>query len=299
MMNEYIIKFMEYLAKEKYYSVKTIANYELDLNNYYKFLSNNNIDFKKVNKDNVREYLKYLNELKFKNSSIARHLSSIRSFYTYLVLTKVIKSNIFKSISNPKIAKKIPNFLYSDELNKLFSSCDESNPLGKRNILILELLYATGIRIGELVEIKIADINKNDLSIRITGKGNKTRIVYYGEYASFSLDNYLNNARNELMKEKKHDYLFVNRLGNKITTNGIRNAMDKIIINSGVKHKISPHVLRHTFATHLLENGADIKSVQELLGHESLSTTQIYTHVTNERLRSVYLHTHPRANSEK
>ena len=293
-MEKYMIKFKEYLSKEKYYSDKTVINYELDLNNYLDFLSNKNLDFESVTKDDIRAYLKYLNELKYKNSSIARHMSSIRSFYTYLVLTNVIKTNIFKMISNPKIPKKIPNFLYSNELDKLFSACDLSTALGKRNRLILEMFYATGIRIGELVEIKISHINQSDLAVKITGKGKKDRVVYYGEYMSEALNQYLSNGRGELLKDKRHDYLFVNRFGNKITTNGIRDVMEKIIRLSGVKHKISPHVLRHTFATHLLENGADLKSVQELLGHESLTTTQIYTHVTSKKQKQILVAKHPR-----
>ena len=294
-MKEYIIKFKEYLAKERHYSEYSVINYELDLVKFDSFLDENNIDFMTINKDEIRKYLKYLDKEKFKNSTIARHMSSIRSFYSYLVLIGVLNSNIFKSISNPKIAHKIPNFLYSDEMDKLLTTGETKTPLGKRNILILELLYATGIRIGELVEIKLSDINEYEGQIRIKGKGGKTRMVYYGEYTKDAMEDYLNFGRNILMKEKNHDYLFVNCFGNKITTNGIRNAMDKIIKSSGLKYKISPHVLRHSFATHLLESGADLKSVQELLGHESLRTTQIYTHVTNERLRNVYLNTHPRA----
>lgn len=294
-MEEYINNFMEYLTKEKFYSEKTILSYRLDLNDYSLYLEENNIDFKTINKDEVREFLKYLDNLKLKNSTIGRHMSSVRSFYAFLVTHKVLEKNIFKTISNPKIPKKIPNFIYSNELDKLFSSCENQTPLGKRNKLILELLYATGVRIGELVSIQIKDIDFSALSIKVEGKGSKTRIVYYGEYMSDALDDYLCNGRGVLIGHMKHDFLFVNSRGNKITTNGIRNALDKVIKTSGLKHKISPHVLRHTFATHLLESGADLKSVQELLGHSSLTTTQIYTHVTNERLRSVYLNTHPRA----
>ena len=294
-MEDNIIKFKEYLLRERFYSTKTVLNYEIDLNKYQEFLHKNNINYLTISKEGVRDYLKYLDKLHLKNSSIARHMSSIRSFYAFLVREGVLKGNVFKSISNPKIAKKIPNFLYGNELDILFSVCDTSTALGIRNKLILELLYATGIRIGELINIKLADIDYQDMSIRVCGKGDKMRIVYYGEYMRDSLEEYLTKSRSLLLKNKQSEYLLLNHLGSELRANGVRNAIEKILKTSGLKHKISPHVLRHTFATHLLESGADLKSVQELLGHSSLTTTQVYTHITSERLRSVYLKTHPRA----
>jgi len=298
-MQKHIESFKDYLESEKHYSDKTILNYELDLNSFRDFLECKSKDFRYLDKEIIRGYLKFLDSAKLKNSTVARHMSSLRSFYNFLVREGIVQTNLFKNFSNPKLEKKLPNFLYYDELNKIFDCFDNVTPLDKRNKLILELLYATGIRIGELIEIKLLDINDGDRSIKVRGKGKKERIVYYGEYTSEAMKDYLQNSRNKLLRERESEFLILNNLGTEITTNGVRDALNKIIKKSSIKNKVSPHVIRHTFATHLLEAGADLKSVQELLGHESLSTTQIYTHVTNERLRSVYLNTHPRAKDVK
>jgi len=297
-MENEINLFTEYLTTEKRYSEETVKSYKSDLDNFADFLINKNKNFFNIDKNIIREYLKFLDDCKLKNSSIGRHLSTLRSFYNFLVREEKIKTNLFNNFTNPKKEKKLPNFLYHNELDKIYSSCEDETPLGKRNLLILELLYATGIRVGELTNIKLNDINNKEQSIRVKGKGNKERITYYGEYTEVALADYLANGRNKLLKEK-NDYLILNRFGNQITTNGTRDALNKIFKVAGIKNKVSPHVIRHTFATHLLEAGADLKSVQELLGHESLSTTQIYTHVTNERLRSIYLNTHPRAKDKE
>ena len=174
-----------------------------------------------------------------------------------------------------------------------------SNPLGIRNRLIIELLYATGIRVSELTSLNLTDIDAYNKEIRITGKGNKQRIVYFGEYAKKYLTLYINEARNELLNGNNNNHLLINNKGTELTSRGVELIVNEVVKKAALKHNISPHVLRHTFATDMLNNGADLKSVQELLGHESLSTTQIYTHITNERLRSVYLHTFPRQNEKK
>ena len=176
----------------------------------------------------------------------------------------------------------------------MIDSIDLTTPLGIRNRLIIELLYATGLRVSELTSLKINDINKTDKEIRVDGKGSKERIVFFGEYASKYLELYLSKSRGQLLNKKRSDYLLINNKGDNITSRGIEKIIDDIVKKAALKHNISPHVLRHTFATDLLNNGADLKSVQELLGHSSLSTTQIYTHITNERLRSVYLKSFPR-----
>ena len=196
-------------------------------------------------------------------------------------------------ISNPKLDKKLPNFLYYDELEILLNIPDKENILGLRDSLILELLYSTGVRVSELVNIKMKDINFNEKRILILGKGNKERYVLYGNTLQELLELYLKNSREVL--NKNSEYLILNKNGEKITDRGIRLIINKILKKGELDYHVSPHTLRHTFATHMLENGADLKSVQELLGHSSMSTTQIYTHITNERLRNVYLKTHPRA----
>lgn len=294
-MDKYITLFLNYLINERNYpNDTTVKNYELDLLNYQDFLKENNLNYLKITKDDIRSYLKYLDKLKYKNSSISRHLSSLRTFYGFLVNEGVIESNIFKSISSPKKKKQLPNFLQYDEVEKMLSVCDLKEPLHIRNRLIIETLYDTGIRVSELVNIKLNDLNIATKEIRVLGKGSKERIVYFGDYEIDILNLYLHQARPKLLKNKSNDYLLLNHLGDRLTDRGVRLIIDDVIKKASLKHKVSPHTLRHTFATHLLNEGADLKSVQELLGHSSLSTTQIYTHVSNERLRSVYLKSHPR-----
>ncbi|MBQ4031209.1 MAG: tyrosine recombinase, partial [Bacilli bacterium] len=254
----------------------------------------NKIDYKEINKDEIRKYLKALDEENYSKSSVSQNLSALRNFYSYLVNNNIIQSNQFKLIRNPKKEKHLPNFLQPDELQSIFDSIELETPLGIRNRLIIELLYATGLRVSELVSLELNDINFSSHEIRVIGKGNKERIVFFGDYALKYLNMYLAKSRHILLNGKKEDILLLNKDGNPLTSRGIEVIIDKIVNEAALKHNISPHVIRHTFATDMLNNGADLKSVQELLGHSSLSTTQIYTHITNERLRSVYLKTFPR-----
>jgi integrase/recombinase XerC len=239
-------------------------------------------------------YLKYLDSLNLTNKSIARKMSSVRGFYNYLLTNHVINSNVFNSMSNPKIEKKLPEFLNYNEISDLLNAVEPDSTLNIRNRLILELIYATGIRLSECSNLKVNDFNLNEKSIKVMGKGSKERIVYYGEYAEKYLNMYLNGPRDELLNHHQSDYLFINRFGYQLHDESIENILKKAVKTISLKHKISIHTLRHTFATHLLNNGADIKTVQELLGHSSLATTEIYTHITSERIKEVYLHTHPR-----
>lgn len=293
-MNKDLSNFINYLSNEKRYPSTTIKSYELDITFYLRYIEEYHLNYKKINKDEIRVFLKYLDDLKYKNTTISRMLSALRHFYSYLELNKKADNNLFKSIRNPKKEKKLPNFLQSDELDKIFDAIDIDSDLGLRNRLIIELLYATGLRVSELVNVKVEDIDIKNREIKVLGKGSKERFVFFGEYASKYLNMYLSNARNNLLNGKSSKYLFLNNRGEQITSRGIEKIVIKIVDDAALKHHVSPHVLRHTFATDLLNNGADLKSVQELLGHESLSTTEIYTHVTNERLRSVYLAAFPR-----
>lgn len=286
--------FIKYLKNEKRYPENTINSYQRDLDNYYSYITSKKINYISINKDQIREYLKYLDELKLSKNSISRILSTLRHFYNYLITLNKIKSNNFKLIKNPKKDKKLPNFLQPNELQTIFDTLEVETPLDIRNRLIIELLYATGLRVSELTSINLNDINIEDKEIKITGKGNKERIVYFGEYALKYLKMYLEEARPVLASRKSPNNLFLNKDGGNLSTRSIENVVNKVVDEAAIKHKISPHVLRHTFATDMLNNGADLKSVQELLGHSSLSTTQIYTHITNERLRSVYLKSFPR-----
>lgn len=288
-------KFLEKLKYEYNYSDLTINGYDYEITKFLDYLNDNHLDYKKINIDMIRNYLKYLDSLKYKKNSISKNLSSLRSYYKFLTEEKVVLTNPFKNISNPKKDKKLPDFLNYEEINKLFDSADTKTPLGLRNRCILELLYDTGIRVSELVNLKINDIEFDKKIINILGKGKKERIVYYGDYLQEVLEKYINDSRKYLLNNKLSEYLILNNNGSKITTRGVEYIIDKMVNEAAIKHKISPHVLRHTFATHMLNGGADIKSIQQLLGHESLSTTGIYTHITNDVLRQEYLKNHPRS----
>lgn len=294
MIEKHIKDFIKYLSNEKRYPETTITSYQKDLDNYYGFIKAKNINYKTINKDEIRSYLKYLDELQYSKTTISRILSTLRHFYQYLMINKVVSVNMFKLIKNPKKDKKLPNFLQSDELQKIFDSIDIETPLGIRNRLIVELLYASGLRVSELASLTIDNINIHTKEIRVLGKGSKERIVFFGDYAKKYLEIYLEQSRPILQDKNKTKVLLLNNNGDPLSTRGIQMIIDNVVRDASLKHNISPHVLRHTFATDLLNNGADLKSVQELLGHSSLSTTQIYTHITNERLRSVYLKTFPR-----
>ena len=288
-------KFLEKLKYEYNYSDLTINGYDYEITKFLDYLNDNHLDYRKINLDMIRNYLKYLDNLKYKKNSVSKNLSSLRSYYKFLTEEKVILNNPFKNISNPKKDKKLPDFLNYEEINKLFDCADTTTPLGLRNRCILEILYDTGIRVSELVNLKISDIEFDRKIINILGKGKKKRIVYYGDYLQEVLEKYINDSRKYLLNNKSSEYLILNNNGSKITTRGVEYIIDKMVNEAAIKHKISPHVLRHTFATHMLNGGADIKSIQQLLGHESLSTTGIYTHITNDVLRQEYLKNHPRS----
>ena len=235
---------------------------------------------------------------KLSKRSIDRKYSLIRTFYNYLEKKNVLENNIFTLVENPKKEEKLPRFINEYELDKMFEVPDNS-PKGQRDRLILELLYGTGVRVSELVNIKINDIDFNNNSIKVRGKGNKDRYVFYGKYCKEAINNYIKNGRISLLNGQTCDYLLLNRFGKNISVVSIRKILNDIINKCSLDIKISPHVLRHTFATHLLNEGADIMHVKELLGHSSLSTTSIYTHVTNEKIKEVYYKTHPRAKEIK
>lgn len=285
-MDKDISEFLIYLEKERNYSENTINSYQSDLIIYRDYLTSKKINYKEVDKNIIREYLKWLESEHKSFSTISRYITSLRVFYKYMMDNNLISSNPFLLIHNPKKEKKLPNYLEYQDIVKLIDTASKSeNSL--RDVLIIELLYATGIRVSELCNIKINDINIDDNSIRIMGKGSKERIVYFGLSAKIALNKYLysNNIK---------EYLFVNNKDEKISRSSVEDIINKISFKAGLKNKVSPHTLRHSFATHLLNEGANLRSVQELLGHSNLSTTQIYTHVSNERLRQVYLKAHPR-----
>ncbi len=298
-MDNYVSDFLEFLKYQRNYSDYTILSYGEDLKKYKEYLEREGLSFKKIEYSNLRFYLRYLKEeKKEKNSSICRNLSAIRTFYNYLLTKEVIDNNPFVFINGPKKEKRLPRYFEYNELEKLFEVPDLKTPLGQRNRLILEMLYATGIRVGELVNIKVKDININEGTIRILGKGNKERIAHFGEYAREILELYLGDGY-KVLNTNNLDYLLINNVHTKLTERGVRDILDTIIKKTDISKHISPHMLRHTFATHLLNEGCDILSVQKLLGHESISATGIYTHVTTEHLKNVYYSSFPRAKMPK
>ena len=294
-MNNYINEFLEYILKQRNYSPNTYKNYNIDIIEFEEYLIEKKTNFKDVDYKFIKGYLMKLYDRKLSRNTIARKLSSLRSFYKYLFNNDVIKTNPFKYVSSPKKERKLPKYLGVSEIEEIFNVPDIKAPLGQRDKVILEVFYASGIRVGELVNIKISNIDFYKKEILILGKGNKERIVEFGDYALDAINNYINNGRKEILKKsnKSNDYLILNSRGDKITTRGIEKIIDNIVKKVSIKKHISPHMLRHSFATHLLNEGCDILTVKELLGHESLETTQVYTHVSNERLREVYLKCHP------
>ena len=290
---EVVQDYVRYLSKEINVSSNTLLSYKRDIDEFVRFLNKNNINLFKLKREDVILYLKFLDERKLKNTTISRKISSLRGFYNYLENNNFVENNVFKLIKNPKLEKKLPNFLSYDEMRIILDSLEMDTDDSIVKKLIVELFYATGVRVSELANIKMKDINYSDKSIRIFGKGSKERIVYYGEYAADILKIYLNKVRNKINIIDK-EFLLVNKNGQKMTIFQIENMIKDIVKNLSLKSHVTPHTFRHTFATHLLNNGADIRTVQELLGHENLNTTGIYTHVSNERLRDVYLKTFKR-----
>ena len=283
--------FIEYLQVIKKDSNYTLDSYEYDLKEYYNVVSKI-ID---INKNDVNKYLEYLYNKKYNRNTISRKLSAVRSMYKYLVRENKISVNYFKDVSNPKKEASLPKYVDDNDLEKMFKVSDLNSPLGQRNRLILEMLYATGVRVSELVSIKISNINFYDNTIKILGKGSKERIVIYGSFCEDILNMYLSSGRKKLLIHGDSDFLFLNKNGGRLSTRSVRNIIDDIVFKCSLNYHVSPHTLRHTFATDMLNAGADLVSVQELLGHSSLNTTSIYTHVSNAQIKKVYDFAHPRA----
>ena len=280
--------YLEYLKYQKNYSDYTIESYKHDIIEYLEYLNSENLNYKDIEYSDIRFYLMYLKDTKKDdNTSINRKLSSLRGFYKYLANENIVKTNVFSLVNGPKRSKKLPRYFEYNELEELFNVPDTRTPLGQRDSLILEMLYATGVRVGELVNIKVSDIDLGRRNIIILGKGNKERFVTYGEYCEDILKTYLNNGR-ALLNIKDSDYLFLNNNGGQLTDRGVRFILDKLIQKTSLNKNISPHMIRHSFATHLLNEGCDLLTVQKLLGHESIKATQIYTHVTTEHIKDVY-----------
>lgn len=296
-VNNSLKLFIEYLQIEKNYSQYTIEHYQHDIREFFLFMSEQGLTYLgDVEYSDTRIYLTKLFDQQLSRKSVARKISCMRSFYKFLLREKIVEDNPFSLVSIPKLEKRLPDFFYEEELSQLFKACETETALGRRNKAILELLYATGIRVGECCKIQMKDIDFSLSTVLVHGKRKKERYVPFGSFAHDALDEYIKNGRSELLKNKDdHGYLFVNFRGGPLTDRGIREILNKLIENSALTGKIHPHKLRHSFATHMMSNGADMRTVQELLGHAFLSSTQVYTHVTKEHLRNIYMSHHPRA----
>lgn len=286
---KHINDFIKYIKNIRNYSENTIINYELDLKEYLEYLNKKDLNLINITYKDVKQYLSYLYDKNYSNSSLSRKISTLRSFYKYLYNESLIEKNPYLYVSLPKKEKKLPRYVNYEDLDLILNIPDLETKDGIRDRLILEILYGTGIRVSELCNIELKDLDLKEKTIRIVGKGDKERIVLYGEYCSEILDKYLK------VRDIKEQKLIQSNNGNKINASSIQKILKDILKRASLKKNITPHVFRHTFATHLLNEGCDILTVKELLGHSSLDTTQIYTHVSNEKLRKVYLDTHPRS----
>ena len=293
-------RFAEYLKVERNYSPYTVDNYIADILEFdsflHKFEYGELID---ARPNYARYYVAYLMDDKhYSPRSVARKLSSLRSFYKFLYREGVVKSNAFLDATSPKLNKTLPKFLYSEEVETLFNSINTSSDIGKRDYALLELMYGTGMRVSEVCKIKVGDIDYFGKNIKVLGKGNKERYLPLYDGIISALKDYIEYARCAILakaKGKITDILFLNSKGGPLTSRGVRVILDNMCENASLSMHVSPHMLRHSFATHLLDNGADLRSVQELLGHANLATTQIYTHVSKEKLREAYMQYFPRA----
>lgn len=288
-MDREIDLFKTYLLIDKKYSNNTIVSYENDLKKFEHYSKKKIND---ISKQDIMNVLKKLQEENLSNSSINHFVTTLRSFYKFLIINNIVKENIMDFISSPKREKHLPRVLSENEIDQLLN-IPLTDHYSYRNKAILELMYATGLRVSELINLKVNDIDLNMAILKTIGKGSKERIIPLGDYALNYLKIYINEYRSLLIKKDLNDYLFLNNHGNKLTRQGLFKILNKLAREQDIKAEISPHTLRHSFATHLLNGGADLRSIQELLGHSDISTTQIYTHVSNQKLNEDYHKFHP------
>ncbi len=290
-MNDDILDYIDYLKYERKLSPETISNYRYDLIKLYKFVCDRKIDLLKVDQDIVEEYLKQINTLD--SSTISRNITSINNFYNYLIIEKKVRQNPCEFIDRPKMKQRIPNSLTIKEVDELLD-IKLNNLFDYRNKAMLELMYSTGLRVSEMINLTTRDIDFENAIVRCFGKGSKERIVPLNDYVIYYLKLYL-DRRSNFLKKDRNDYLFLNNHGKKMTRQGFEYILKKILEDKKIDKYVTPHTLRHSFATHLLEGGADLRSIQLLLGHENLVTTTIYTHASPEKLKKDYIKYHPRS----
>lgn len=288
--NSILNDFKTYLFIDRKYSKNTISSYEDEINKFINYSKNKNI--KDINKDDLKKYLEHLKECNLSSKSIAHNISTIRTFYKFLLINNYIEKDITNVLELPKLKKSLPDVLALDEVDKLLD-IEVINGFTCRNRAMLETMYATGLRVSELINLKLNDIDLNECILRTIGKGNKERIIPLGDYAIYYLKEYVLKYRNEMLKKNIHDYVFINNHGKQLTRQGFFKIVKNEAKEKGINKDISPHTLRHSFATHLLERGADLRSIQEMLGHSNISTTQIYTHISDKHLKENYEMAHP------
>jgi len=297
--------YIRYLEVERNASPYTVRNYTNDLagnyrrgaeKGFFQFLRLKQVNsLEEVDHHTLRDYIAWLMQQGVVRTSIARKLSAVRSLYRYLVREGLLTANPLEGTSTPKLDKRLPDFLTIEEIGKLLQAPDTSTPYGQRDRALIELLYASGLRVSELASLDIEQVNRASGEIRVWGKGNKERIVLMGTPAAEALGVYLSRGRTELLGDRRNKALFINRYGERLNERRVQKILDEYAHKAGLNKKVHPHMLRHTFATHMLDGGADLRVVQELLGHANLTSTQIYTHVTKSQAKKVYLSAHPMA----
>lgn len=297
---EELERFKDYLYNERGYSEYTVISYMNDINDFIDFIKTNKLapNILKINERHVKNYRAALDKKKYASKTVARHLSSLRTFYNFMLRIEAVKDNYFSNVKSPKIPKRLPRNVRPSEIDMMFKSIDKNTDLGLRNYLILEILFGCGLRVSELCNLEIKDIKYDDEVILIRGKGDKDRYVPLYDELIELLRLYISSSRRSLLStgEMQFDrHLLINYKGTPLTPRGVRVILNKIISDTGDTFKVSPHMLRHSFATYLLDNGIDLRSVSQLLGHSNLSTTQIYTEVSKESLKKAYMDAFPRS----
>lgn len=292
--NQLLQTFQEYLSVEKGLSDNSIYSYGYDLNKFAIFLEKEHINFLEVKANDIMRFLEGERERKISAKTLAREVVAIRQFYKYLRDEKRLDSNPTEKIETPEVARTIPDYLTQTEIDELFKTIKEDNLYELRDKCIFELLYSSGLRISEACNLKMTDLDMENMTITVEGKGGRQRLVPFGEKSLDILKKYLVESRTEILKKRLCDFVFVSKKGSYINRKSVWRLLNHYIKRTKIKKKVTPHTLRHSFATHLLENHADLKSVQELLGHIDISTTQIYTHMANKTLKEVHKKFHPR-----
>ncbi|MCU0666809.1 MAG: site-specific tyrosine recombinase XerD [Candidatus Omnitrophica bacterium] len=294
-MRELIDSFLDYISVERGLAVNTINSYRDDLEAYFAFLESQKIALlSQTNRNNISGFMLKQKDRGISAVSISRRLAAIKSFYRFLVRERVLKEDPTSLVDSPKLWKKIPETLSLSEVEALLNAPDSRDTQGIRDKAILEILYATGMRVSESAHLKLKEVNLDVGFLRCIGKGNKERVVPVGKKAIACVRKYLESSRPKLLGKKESEYLFISRLGGRLSRQSLWKIIQRYSRQAGIKKHIKPHILRHSFATHLLEHGADLRSVQEMLGHANISTTQIYTHINKDRLKSIHRMYHPR-----